>query len=139
MAETHVLSALKRQYARTLGALHVAHGDRVRIMGDLTHLAAVIRMFSPTENIEAIRPVRPYRLNRARWKRVMIAVLREADRPLGGRELARLVLSRCRLDPSDTRLRLSIEASLIPVLTRMADEGDVKITGKPRRWAIARD
>ena len=55
MAENQFMCGLKRQYGKTLGLLHSASGDRVRLMADLAHLAAVIRMFRPGEDVEAIR------------------------------------------------------------------------------------
>ena len=138
MAESHVLFALKRQYARTLGALHAAHCDRSRLMGDLAHLAAVIHMFSPNEGVEAIQPRRPYKPARGRWNRTAMEVLRKANRPLKAFELARLVMSAQGMEP-DRRTLESIAYSLQAVLARLQAQGLVVATGKPRRWALARD
>ena len=63
--DTFVIIGLRRRYAQTLGALRVAHVDRVRLMSDLTHLAAVIRMFAPGEDVEAIQPVRQWKNRRS--------------------------------------------------------------------------
>jgi hypothetical protein len=64
--------------------LRVAHSDRLRLMSDLTHLAAVIRMFAPGEDVEAIKPVRQWRNRRGRanWSRLALDVLREANAPM---------------------------------------------------------
>ncbi len=47
MAENQLNVGLRRQYGKTLGLLRAAHADRIRLMADLDHLAAVIRMFKP--------------------------------------------------------------------------------------------
>ncbi len=101
MGDTFVIIGLRRKYAQTLGALHAATGDRVRIMGDLDHLAHVLRMFSPSEDVAAIQPRRPYKPNRRRMTKTLMDVLRKANRPLKARELARMVMQAEGSDPRD--------------------------------------
>ena len=139
MAESHVLFALKDKYARTLGALREADGDRVRVMADLEHLAHVIRMFAPDEDLAMITPRRPYKPNRQRMTKAPLGVLRTANGPLQARELARLVMKAQDSDPCDHERMISISCGLQSVLAKMAERGDVVITGKPRRWALALD
>lgn len=136
MAETHVLSALKRRYALTLG--RIAHGEG-EAGADLIHLAAVIHMFNPAEDLSAIQRIRPYKPGRERWSRTVIKVLREANEPLRAREIARRVLRARGLDPNDHERMFSISCGLQAVLGRLAKRGLVTVTDKPRRrWAIAR-
>ena len=134
MVEPHVLFALKLKYARTLGALHIAHSARVGLMGDLAHLAAVTHMFALEEDLEAINPRRPYKPKRERWARTALVILRKAKRPLKAYELSRLVMRAHGVDPRDEARLFSISCSLQAVLEKMADDGLVTITGKPRRW-----
>ena len=137
MAESHVLSALKRRYALTLGQL--TYGDREQAEADLAHLTAVIAMFNPAEDLSAIRPIRPYKPGRERWSRTVIKVLREANEPLPAREIARRVLRARGLDPNDQARMLSISCGLQAVLGRLAARGFVTVSEKPRRrWALAR-
>ncbi|WP_332770957.1 hypothetical protein [Phenylobacterium sp.] len=134
MAESHVLSALKRRYGQALGMLR---GEPAQAKADLAHLTAVIRMFNPAEDLAAIPPIRPYKANRERWNRTVLNILKAADRPLKAMELARLVLVAHGIDPTDQRRLFSISCSLQAVLGRLTAKGLVGATGKPRRWAIA--
>jgi hypothetical protein len=127
MAETHVLSALKRRYALALGA---------RADADLAHLAAVIAMFNPDEDLAAIRPVRPYKAERERWHRSVLRALKVTDRPLRARELARLVMVAHGIDPRDHGRLVSISCGLQATLGRLEAQGFVVVTGKPRRWKL---
>lgn len=135
MAETHVLSALKRRYAQTLGLIRIGAAGAD---DDLAHLAAVIAMFNPDEDLAAIRAVRPYKAERERWHRSVLRALKAADRPLRARELARLVMAAHGIDPGDHECLLSISCGLQVTLRRLAERGLVQISGKPRRWAVNR-
>jgi hypothetical protein len=133
----YVILALKRRYAVCKGQLGDLLCDRAAIKADMAHLGAVLAMFEPGIDLDAIRAVRPYKAKRGRWNRTAMEILREANAPMRGRELARRVMLAQGLEP-DFRTVCSIEASLQAVLLRLAAMGLVKITGKPRRWAIAR-
>src|SRR5437879_1463220 len=133
MAETHVLFALKRKYGQALGRLKYEPDAQL----DLIHLGYVIRMFSPAEDLKAIRPIRVYPPKRYRWRRHVIAVLRAAERPLGGREIARRVLAARGL-PADRTYVLSISSGLPTTLEKYVSAGIVKAEGKPRRWSLTR-
>lgn len=133
MAETHVLSALKRRYGQALGMLRQ---DPTQAEADLAHLTAVIAMFNPAEDLAAIRPIRPYKVDRERWNRTVLTILKGADRPLRAMELARLVLVAHGIDPTDERRLFSISCSLQAVLGRLAAKGLVSFAGKPRRWTL---
>lgn len=135
MAETHVLSALKRRYAQTLGLVRIG-ADGVDV--DLAHLSAVIAMFNQDEDLSAIRALRPYKADRERWHRTVLRTLKAADRPLRARELARLVMVAHGIDPGDHKRLLSISCGLQATLARMEAQGFVGVTGKPRRWEIAK-
>ncbi len=131
MAESHVLFALKRQYARALGRLKYEPEAQL----DLIHLGYVIRMFSPAEDLRAIRPIRVYPSGRKRWLRHVLAVLRAAEKPLGGREIARRVLRSQGL-PEDLTHVLSISSGLATTLWKMVEKGWVKVEGRPRKWSL---
>ena len=133
MAETHVLSALKRRYAQTLGLIRIG---AVGADADLAHLAAVIALFNPDEDLSAIRAVRPYKVDRERWHRTVLRTLKAAERPLSARELARRVMAAHGIDPSDMGRLLSISCGLQATLGRLMAQGFVCTTGKPRRWAV---
>lgn len=131
MAKSHVLFALKRKYGQALGRLRYEPEAEL----DLIHLGYVIRMFSPLEDLKAIRAIRIYPPKRYRWRRHVIAVLRAAEGPLGGREIARRVLATRGLPAERTHV-LSISSGLPPTLGRLVAKGFVKVEGKPRRWSL---
>jgi hypothetical protein len=131
MAESHVLYALKRKYARALGRLKYEPEAQL----DLIHLGYVIRMFSPAEDLKAIRPIRIYPHGRRRWLRHVMAVLRAAEKPLGGREIARRVLASQGLPHRHVDI-LSISSGLPTTLGKMVERGWVRVEGKPRKWSL---
>lgn len=133
MAESHVLSALKRKYGQARGRLRYEPQAQL----DLIHLGYVIRMFSPAEDLKAIRAIRVYPPVRYRWRRHVLAVLRAAERPLGGREIARRVLAARGL-PADHTLILSISSGLPTALAKHVVDGIVTVEGKPRRWSLSK-
>jgi hypothetical protein len=131
MAETHVLAALKRRYAVTLG-----QGGQA---DDLAHLAAVIRMFAPGEDVAAIKPVRPYSKRRdgngAVWLREAFRVLRTANAPMSAREIAARVMAARGIEP-DARTAASVECSLLATLGKRVGADVVRVEGRPMRWAL---
>jgi hypothetical protein len=94
-------------------------------------------MFSPAEDLRAIRPIRVYPHGRKRWLRHVLAVVRAAEKPLGGREIARRVLASQGL-PGDLARVLSISSGLATTLGKMVEKGWVKVEGKPRKWSVDR-
>jgi hypothetical protein len=138
MAQSHVLYALRRKYAKTLGELKAAHADRVRLMSELNHLGAVIRLFDPGADVEAIAPIRPLVNRRGRnggmWTRMALDVLRQADRPMTGREIARLIMRRQEI--TDPKTMASIECSLQVTLERREGQGVLRAEGSPKRWSV---
>ena len=135
MAESHVLFALKRRYGQTLGVLHVAHADRIRLMADLAHLAAVIRIFAPGEDVTAIKPIRPYRAHRSRWSRTALSILRVENAPITARALARRVLQAHGVPLVRPNLQ-RVECSLHAVLERLEGHGVTRAPGLPKRWSV---
>src|SRR5665213_741040 len=109
MKNTYLLLGLRRLYAQTLGYIRGGE-DRTE---DLAHIAAVIRMVAPDEDLSAIRPVRPYRLHRRSWSRTAMDILRREGRLMAARELARAVLCREGRPAADL---YTVECSLHAVL-----------------------
>jgi hypothetical protein len=129
MAENQLMFGLKRQYAKTLGMI-AAGEDRG---DDLAHLAAVIRIFKPNEDVSRILPIRPYTPDRRQWSRTALDILRKADRPLAARELARMVLDRVGAPCS---YLVNVECSLHAVLGRLEGSGVIRAEGSPKRWRV---
>ncbi len=134
MANTYALYALRRKYGQTLGLQRIGDPDAE---ADLAHLGAVIRMFSPDEDLSAIKPIRPYPQNRDRWNREALAVLRGEAAPMTAREIAKRLLTARGVEHTYRNLQ-RIECSLYVVLQKLEGAGVTRAGEKPRRWSAAR-
>lgn len=132
----YVINALRQKYGKLRGFLIVDPGSN-QLADDLAHLGAVLRMFDPEIDLEAVPVIRPYKVKRERWSRTVLKVLRTSDRPLRALEIARTVMAMHGVDPDDRERMFSISCSLQAVLGRLAVKGLVAVTDRPRRWAIA--
>jgi len=131
MENTYALYALRRKYGQTLGLQRIGDPDAD---ADLAHLAAVIRMFSPDEDLSAIKPIRPYPQNRDKWNRDALAVLREEAAPMTAREIAKRLLTARGVEHTYRNLQ-RVECSLYVVLERLEGRGIERASEAPRRWA----
>jgi hypothetical protein len=127
LADNQLICGLRRQYARTLGFI-AAGEDRAE---DLAHLAAVIRMFKPDEDLAAIRAVRPYREGRRTWNDAAIRILKASPVAMTARELAERVILAKAASRSDYQ---SVVCSLHAVLERLEGRGVVRVAEQPKRW-----
>ena len=133
----YVINALRRKYGQLLGVQASGAIGHNQVADDLAHVGAVILMFDPQMDLAAIPLVRPYKPHRERWSRTALRILRTAQRPLRARELARMVMREHGVPLDDQKRLVSITCGLQAVLGRLADQGIVAATGKPRRWAIS--
>eukprot|EP01030_Chromulinospumella_sphaerica_P023914 gene23914-23974_t len=98
MQSPNLIKTLRRRYARTLGLVEAGSGDVAQHKADLNHLAAVMRMFNPDEQVWRIAPIRPHLNRRGEpgrpvWYMATLAVMREAGGPLTARQIAEKVLA----------------------------------------------
>jgi hypothetical protein len=129
MTESQLMFGLKRRYGKTLGLLRAGE-DRSE---DLAHLAAVIRMFNPDEDLSLIRPIGPYRERRERWSRDALSILRQANSALTVRTLVRLVLSTRSVPQTRSNIE-RVESTLRCVLKRLEGRDVVRESNSPQRW-----
>jgi hypothetical protein len=136
MAESHVVFALRRKYAELKGVLKFSPADDPEgTLLAIRQVGNVLRMFSPTEDLSTISPVRPHKAHRARlWTRSAMDVLREAAGPLTTRQIARRV-AEAHGAPDNATL-FSIECSLHATLERRRRYGVVRVEGEPKRWTL---
>ena len=136
MAETHVVSALRRKYAELKGVLkYDPTADEGATLLAARQVGCVLRMFSPEVDLTAIDPVRPYKEDRRKWSRTALNILRLERRPMTARALAKRVLwARCVRSSPD--LLVSVECSLHAVLARLEGRGVVRLPGEPKRWCV---
>lgn len=132
MANIYALHALRRKYGQALGLLKIGDPDAG---ADLDHLGPVILMFSSTEDLSAIKPIRPYPVNRDRWNREALAVLKEEAAPMTAREIAKRLLTARSVEHTYRNLQ-RVECSLYVVLERLEGRGIMRASEGPRRWTI---
>ena len=125
----YVVSALRRKYAELKGR------DDTEAMA---HVGATLLLFDPAADLASIPAVRPYKPARGRWSRYALDILRTANEPMRPTDLAVRVMAMQGFDPADYKLRRGIMIDLVVVLSRLAEQGVVVASGKPRRWAAAR-
>jgi hypothetical protein len=130
MAESHVLSALKRRYAQTLDLKARGFG----VLDDLDHLAAVILMFDPQADLGAIKPIRRSHGRGGKWQRLAIRIMRQRGVAMSASELADAIISEGGLEPN-RRQRDSMISSLHASLGS-GMRGIVCLPGTPKRWAV---
>ncbi len=136
-----LVKTLRRTYAHKLGEIAAGVGDEAALRADLTHLAAVIRMFWPAQDFAAIRPIRPSTNRRGGngpvWFTSALDVLREAQEPLTAKEIVRRIM-RARGEPEDGPEAVSAECSVLATLgRRRAEIGIVRSgTRRPFKWAV---
>lgn len=105
MAETHVVSALIEKRARVLGQMKAAQFEVMRLRVELVHIDSVIRMFKPSQDVDAIAPKTtfgksPAALRKGAGSRGALSVLRETGEALTAEELAIAVLIRAGREPN---------------------------------------
>lgn len=129
MADPQVIHALRRRYRELIG--------RGGSPEDVAHVAAVLLIFRPGEDLSALARLRPYsragRNSRRTWVRGALDVLRTANGPMTAREIAERLIADQGL-PLTTALRINVVNSLLIGLTKKP--GVVCHPGRPRQWHI---
>ena len=126
MAESHVISALVDKRARIDGMIKNRRFQIMRLEMERAHLDAVIKMFNPSYDVEAILPKRSFAKNPAgvpkgAGGRYALTILREAaDEPLTAVEIAKRVLARLKRPESDEAVKM-LAATIHSTLSRRKD------------------
>ncbi len=141
MAETHVISALVDKRARIDGAIKVRRFQIMRLEIELAQIDAVIRMFKPGYDVEAILPKRSFTKNPAGVKkgaggRQALTVLREAGEAMTSSEIAERVLRKLGKPITDEARRM-LANTITSTFTRRRD-GAVTFDAmtQPGRWRL---
>lgn len=142
MAETHVISALVDKRARIDGEIKARRYQIMRLELELVHVDAVIKMFNPSYDLEAIATKRSFAKNPAgvpkgAGGRHALDILRESGAALTANEIAGRVLTKLKRDDTP-EARKMLAASIFSTLSRRKD-GAVKYdaTVQPGLWSLA--
>ncbi len=138
MARSHVVTGLEYRYARLLGLQATSqNGERA---ANLAHIRAVILLFEPHWDSDAVRPVAPR--TPVRWRRkgdgfkFAVQALREAKRPLSATEIAIRALDLSGIDLPPASYHRIIGTDLSYGLRRLFGDALQIIEGRPRRYRL---
>ncbi len=141
MAETHVISALVEKRARLDGEIRNRRFQIMRLEAERAHIDAVIRMFRPGYDVEAILPKRSFTKNPAgvphgSGGRYALSVLREAGMPLTANEIACRVLAKLG-KPNTDEARSMLANTIVSTFSRRKDAAVFyDAATQPGRWSI---
>jgi hypothetical protein len=143
MAELHVVSALRTKRAEISGYIADLERKITRQRAALANVDAIIRLFSPGANPDAIPPKRPYRRTRYfahnELSRLTQDALRMALGPLTSGEIAAAVMHAKGMPPGDAAFKEIVADRTLTVLRRLAKRGAAVKSGTSRdaKWALA--
>ena len=143
MEHEHVINGLLRRRQEIADALELAQGRVRQLVLDIDALDATIRLFQPEIEIGVVR-VRPtprrHQAMRGENSRILLGILREADGPIGTRDLVLRIMALRGLNAADKgmyeAMRGRVGASLRGLKGRgsVASEGD---TVRGVKWRLA--
>ena len=141
MADTHVISALVDKRARVDGLIQNRKFQILRLEMERAHLDAVIKMFNPSYDIEAILPKRSFEKNPAgvpkgAGGRYALSVLREAGEPLTAKDIARRVLVKLEKPITDESLTMLASAIHSTLSRRRDGAATFNATTHPGLWGL---
>ena len=133
----NTVSGLVRKRAEIAGQIEVAQIALRRMIADLDHIDAAIRIFAPeiaTETIKG-RPNPPqHQALRGEVKRIILDALREAQHPLTTADIAQRVMGARCLPASDPELRTLFIRRVGQSLHVMRHKGVTRIVEQPGRF-----
>ena len=142
MKHKPALYALIRLHAELGAELHANRTEGERIVTDMKHVEAVLRMLDPGFDVHTIAPRRRNRANqtfrRGECFRVALDVLRANQRPMTVRDLAAKVLATRDITNPTTYVRQSMEAALRSSLQNHEGKTVKRVqTAWPATWTLA--
>jgi transposase len=144
MVAPHTLSGLIEKRAEVVRRARDLEDQLAQARSDVLHLDAVIRLFDPASEPEAILPKDHGR--KLNWfadgelPRRVFDVLRTATELLSVREIATEVMQRRGFNPEDAATLATVEKRVSDILRRRADVVEkVKLGPRAVGWRVAAD
>src|SRR3984893_8209414 len=139
MADPHVISALKAKRAELSGELIAAEKRILQLRDDIASLDRTIRVFDPTAEPHAIRPIlrrkKPTLIPRGQCSRAVLEMLRHADEPMTAREIAAQLAARYQMDASNMDAMKALIAKVRNILARQKGLGS-ELRGDAKAWKV---
>lgn len=108
MDHPNTVSALLRKRAEIAGQVEHAQAELRRLVGDLAHVEATIRLFAPEIDFgpQKVKPVPPaHQAFRGEVSRIVLEALRAAGGPVTTEEIAERLMAARGLDSADDGMR----------------------------------
>jgi len=139
MAESHVVSGLVEKRAELAGQMAHHRREMARLVEDVEHLDATIKLFSPDYDLGAIRAksVRQRFFQPGECQRWVLEIFRDADSPLSTRRIAEALLARKGLEATPPLIERMQKNALV-VIRRLETKGiveEIGTEGATRTWA----
>lgn len=140
MGDQIAIYALRRKRAHLAGEIEQAQRAIQKQRATLATLDAVIRLFEPVSNPELIAPIRPRAKGDPLFRmgeltRLVLAALREAEKPIRVGHINGYILAAKGLEEADHRVKTRIAEKVRGALKRMSRGGTVrKIVDWPEMW-----
>jgi len=138
----HVIPVLRSKRAEISGHILDLEKRIARFRADLANIDAAIRILSPSSEPGAIPPKRAYKRTkyfaRNELARMALDLMRKAQEPLSGREIAVAIMKAKGLAMRDDRLCATVTDMLLVALRSLEKRHAIVKTGVSRnaRWAI---
>lgn len=142
--QPNVLHALTRKRAEVAGQIEHNQLELRRLIAELDHIDATIRIFNPSIDIGAIRskPVPPrHAAFKGEVTRTVFKTLRAADGPITSRDIAMRLMTERGLNPDDRELALIMVKRVCACLRVQKKKGlvrNVASIGNLQGWEVAR-
>lgn len=142
--QPNVLHALTRKRSEVAGQIEHNQLALRRLIGELDHIDATIRIFNPSIDVGAI-PNKPVPPRHAAFKgevtRVVFDTLRNADGPLTSRDIAAELMEKRGLGSGDHQLNVIMVKRVCACLRAQRSKGlvrNVPAVGSLQGWEIVR-
>ncbi len=133
MAESLVVSGLVAKRAEMAGLIDHHRKEIARLVGDLDHLDATIKLFAPDYDLRSVRG-KQYRQRNGYFKagecqRLVLEIFRDAGRRLSSRDIAESLVERKGLESSRLMIE-QMQKNALGVLKRLTAHDSVRPAGK---------
>jgi hypothetical protein len=139
MADPHVISALRAKRAELSGELIAAEKRILQLRDDIASLERAIRVFDPTAEPLAIRPIlrrkKPTLIPRGQCSRAVLDMLRHADSPMTAREIAAQLAARYQMDASNMDAMKALVSKVRNTLARQNGLTS-EMRGDAKAWKV---
>jgi hypothetical protein len=139
MADPHVISALREKRAELSGELIAVEKRILQLREDISSLDRTIRVFDPTAEPHAIRPVlrrkKPTLIPRGQCSRAVLDILRHAECPMTAREIAGQLTAGYQIDASNIEAMNALIAKVRNTLTRQKGLAS-EVRGDAKAWRV---